>query len=306
MTRPEEQRSADRILSTVIARHALTNAVVSYVTSSFNTIYRVSADQGEFMLRVSPPQRIHEQDVTEADEAWTDRVRGAGLAAPQLIRAFDGSTVLTEGRGEGGQAVLLTWLDGTDLQWPLTPGQIELLGELSAQLHRAVSPTATRTPGVLDASNPILFAVPDLLSTAPSAHRALFRRRFSEAQACLREVWSTANEMPRVLHFDLTPRNVLQLADGRLAVIDCQDLAWGHPAQDIANTIYGITRGELDETVTALFRAGYQRHAAWPDLDAGRLRQLFIARRIVMINLALTLRRPGLAAYLDRHAAALS
>lgn len=227
MTRPEEQRSADRILSTVIARHALTNAVVSYVTSSFNTIYRVSADQGEFMLRVSPPQRIHEPDVTEAEEAWTDRVRGAGLAAPQLIRAFDGSTVLTEGRGEGGQAVLLTWLDGTDLQWPLTPGQIELLGELSAQLHRAVSPTATRTPGVLDASNPILFAVPDLLSTAPSAHRALFRRRFSEAQACLREVWSTANEMPRVLHFDLTPRNVLQLADGRLAVIDCQDLAWG-------------------------------------------------------------------------------
>ena len=306
MTRPEKQRSADRILSNVIARHALTNAVVSYVKSSFNTIYRVLADQGEFMLRVSPPQRIHEPHVTQAEEAWTDRIREAGLAAPQMIRTLDGSAVVTEERGAERQAVLFTWMDGTGFQWPLTPGQVELLGELSAQLHSAVSPNATRAPGVLDASRPILFAAPDLLSTAPSAHRALFRRRFSEAQACLREIWSTAHEIPRVLHFDLTPRNVLQLTDGRLAVIDCQDLAWGHRVQDIANTLYGITRGKLDETVTALFRAGYQRHAAWPDLDAGRLRQLFIARRIVMINLALILRRPGLAAYLDNHAAALS
>ena len=90
MTRPEKQRSADRILSNVIARHALTNAVVSYVTSSFNTIYRVLADQGEFMLRVSPPQRIHEPHVTQAEEAWTDRIREAGLAAPQMIRTLDG------------------------------------------------------------------------------------------------------------------------------------------------------------------------------------------------------------------------
>ena len=163
MTRPEKQRSADRILSNVIARHALTNAVVSYVTSSFNTIYRVLADQGEFMLRMSPPQRIHEPHATQAEEAWTDRIREAGLAAPQMIRTLDGSAVVTEERGAERQAVLFTWMDGTGFQWPLTPGQVELLGELSAQLHSAVSPNATRAPSVLDASRDPLYRIRNIL-----------------------------------------------------------------------------------------------------------------------------------------------
>lgn len=305
MARPDERKQADRLLANAIGRYALTNAVARYVTSSFNTVYRVSADEGVFALRVSPPQRIHEPRATEAEEAWTNRMRAAGIAAPRIVRTVDDSLDVSAPESAASRAVLLTWMDGTDLQWPLTSDQISSLGELSARLHLATPLSATRESGVLDASTPILFAVPDLLSAAPSAHRELFGRRFVQAQECVREVWSTATEMPRVLHFDLTPRNILHLADGRIAVIDCQDLAWGHRAQDIANTIYGITRGEADDPAMVSFRAGYERHAPWPDLDAERLRRLFVARRIGMINLALILRRPGLAAYLDRHAAAL-
>ena len=43
----------------------------------------------------------------------------------------------------------------------------------------------------------------------------------------------------------------------------------------------------------------------WPDLPDDRWRDLLVARRLQVLNLALTLRRPGLAAYLAHHAAAL-
>lgn len=305
MTRADAVWQTDAFVDAALAEYALTNAAVSFLTLSFNTIYRVSAAEGEFTLRVSPEERIHAPHVTDAEEAWTDQIGKAGLVAPRILRTVDGRVEVAEPGPAGRRAVLLTWVDGTALERPLTPEQIVSLGELSAQAHLASPPTDIRPPGVLDARSPILFEVPDLLSRAPEAHRELFRTRAAQAQEYLTELWATADEAPRVLHFDLTPNNVLRLADGRLSVIDCQDLAWGHRAQDIAHTIYGITRGELDERATARFRAGYERHATWPELDSGRLRRLFVARRIGMINLALTLRRPGLAAYLDRHAAAL-
>jgi Ser/Thr protein kinase RdoA (MazF antagonist) len=109
-----------------------------------------------------------------------------------------------------------------------------------------------------------------------------------------------------VIHFDLTPRNVVRLPDGGLGAIDFQDMAWGHRAHDIAHSVFGATRGEWSVSALTAFRAGYSRHAAWPAIDDDLLRRLFVARRVSMINLTLALRRPGFDENLARHLTALS
>lgn len=306
MARSDAVRTLDRFPRAALARYALTQPELRPFASSFNDIYRVSAVEGEFVLRVSPRQCVHSAHAAQAEQAWTDRIRSAGLSAPTVVGTRDGGLVVTEDGPAARRAVILTWIAGKVLEQPFPADRITSLGELSARLHQATPPSSTRPAGVLDASSPTLFAVPDVLESAPPGHREILRQRSKQAREWLHELWSSEEEVPRVLHFDLTPKNVVEMDGEGLAVIDCEDLAWGHRAQDIANTIYGITHGEFDAHAITMFRTGYERHAAWPDLDDERLRQLFIVRRIGMVNLSLTLRRPGLAEYLDSHAAALT
>lgn len=58
--------------------HALTKFPISQpratrAAESFNTVYRVRADEGDFMLRVSRSPIIHESNAPEAEESWTAR-----------------------------------------------------------------------------------------------------------------------------------------------------------------------------------------------------------------------------------------
>jgi hypothetical protein len=75
--------------------------------------------------------------------------------------------------------------------------------------------------------------------------------------------------------------------------------------QDLANTLFSISRDDTDGSLALAFRAEYEVHRPWPELADALLEDLFIARRLQMVNLALGMQRPGLAEYLDRHASAL-
>ncbi|MGI8679350.1 MAG: phosphotransferase [Jatrophihabitans sp.] len=105
-----------------------------------------------------------------------------------------------------------------------------------------------------------------------------------------------------MIHSDLTPNNVL-LSRGRLAAIDFQDMTWGHVEQDLANSIFGITRGVAVEDCTRAFRSSEQIRP-WPNLPKscyGPLRRAPTrdGEPGVFMN------RAGLVDYLEHHAVAL-
>ena len=50
----------------------------------------------------------------------------------------------------------------------------------------------------------------------------------------------------------------------------------------------------------AAFRLGYESVRPWPDLPPELLATLCAARRLHQLNLSLTLRKPGLDAFVDR------
>jgi Ser/Thr protein kinase RdoA (MazF antagonist) len=99
-------------------------------------------------------------------------------------------------------------------------------------------------------------------------------------------------------HGDLT------FADGQSA-IDFQDMMWGLEEQDLANTLFGLRRDDSDGTLVEEFRHAYTSNRPLPELDDALLKQLQIARRLQRVNLALTIRRPGIANFLNGHAAEL-
>jgi len=284
----------------------VTDPHLEHVTDSFNTIFRVRAVEGDFTLRVNDGPVIHSVLGPQVEEAWTTDLAAAGIAVPQTIRTRSGSLVVTSDALQSYRASLLTWMPGEALPRPVDAPRIGAIGELSARMHLASQPRPWHPAGSLDARRLTLFDIPDVLHTAPRPYRSVLLIAASRTRTWLREFWCSIDESPRLLHFDLTPNNLVMRPDRSLAAIDCEDLAWGHRHQDIANTLYGITRGVVDEHALVAFRDGYQRHAAWPKISTQDLEQLFTVRRLTMTNLALTLRRPGLLEYVARHVRAIS
>ena len=72
--------------------------------------------------------------------------------------------------------------------------------------------------------------------------------------------------------------------------------------QDLARTIYGLTRGVSVSATLESFRAGYQTVRPWPQLEDRLLADLLAARRLMMVNLAIGVGRPDLSEYTERHA----
>lgn len=274
---------------------------------SFNTVFRVSCGGATYLLRVGPARTIHEVGAAFAEYQWTSALADRGLPVPRIVLTMGGAAsvrVAVPGVPDIRECTLLTWRTGRTLTRPLGRDDVADLGALAAEFHSASPVLPNRPAGVLDGRGVRHFQIPDLLDEAPCTNRAVFRAAMLRAQHGLDRLWKYATDTPRLIHSDLTPNNVLR-SRGRLAAIDFQDMTWGHLEQDLSNTLFGITRGLDVDSALPTFRSSYEQIRPWPALDPELLADLFAARRLEMVNLALAMNRAGLHDYLERHAAAL-
>lgn len=286
----------------VLRHYDISVTRVNRLAVSFNTLFTVDSADARYLLRVGPELRIHDVDSPRAEAAWTEQLAAAGVAVPRLIRTTDGAPAMTVADGPVTRTcTMFTWIDGQTLPRPMSVTDAEELGGLAARLH-AASPSTEECPsGALDGRNVLLFQLPDLLDRASEA--GVFRAALVRARAAIDRLWTDPAGPPQRLHGDLTAGNVVRCGD-RLVPIDFQDMFWGYPQQDVAHSLFSYLRHD-DGTFATAFRRGYEKHRRWPDFDAVRIEDLFAARRLMMVNLALALDRPGLDDYLAMHAAAL-
>ncbi len=282
-------------------RYELGDYALVALAESFNTMFRIELASTFLVLRVGPRRRVHPVGATRAEGRWTRELASSGLRVPQLVLVADGAaSVVVEGR----ECSVWTWVPGEPMTRPPTRVDVQQLAALSARLHDATSPVANQPPGVLTARSVHYFDVPDLLSELRSPNRDVLVAARERAQEAIDRLWRTAHGPPRVVHGDLTPSNVVR-HDGDLFAIDCQDLSWAHVEQDLAHSIYGVTRGDDLAAGLAAFRDGYERIRPWPRLDLDLLGDLVAARRVSMVNLAVLRGRPDLDTYVAGHAEAL-
>lgn len=302
LTEPGRGRRLRRVADAALAEYGLAGASARVLSTSFNTLYRV----GDRVLRVGPGLRIHADGQAEAEARFLAELAQAGVEVPGIERTLDGRAgvaVDVESVPGTRECVLLTWTPGAMMTAPITASDARDLGTLSARLHAASAAVRIRPTGVLDGRAVLLFEIRDRIGQLRPRFAGLFDDALGRATAAIERLWGSGGEA-RVVHGDLTPANVVR-ARGGLVPIDFQDLFWGTTQQDIAHTLFSVLRDDGDGSRRASFREGYSAVRPWPDFADVDLVDLFIARRLEMVNLALALDRPGLDEYLERHAAAI-
>jgi Ser/Thr protein kinase RdoA (MazF antagonist) len=278
-----------------LQHYDLRDARPELLVESFNTIYRVHAAVGSFVLRVGPPYRIHRPGAAEAEAALIQQVSADRIAAPTVVRTRDGRAAVTV---DDRDCMLLHWVPGRPVSRPTSVADAAGLGALAARLHAV--PDTTRSDGALDGRSVLLFDIPDHLGELGARYGSLFRDAYDRAHAAVERLYATPGAA-RTLHGDLTPNNVVRSSEG-LVAIDYQDLLRGRVEQDLAHTLFALMRDDdADGRLVTAFRTAYERTRPWPEIDP----DLFIARRLQLVNLVLFCGRDDLPNHLDRHAAAL-
>lgn len=281
---------------------------VRLFVNGFNCIYRVESAQGDqYVMRLSATHGCHDVDETRAELAWLAALRrDTDLRVPKPISMRNGDLVGVLGKELGArhhQYVLFAWMTGR------TPGErvgistATRTGELAARLHaHAQSFTlpdgrARRFDSAFPYANEAYsFVEPVLLFD--DVNRDLFKgdlydiytRARDRVERVTRALFETGASVPRLIHNDLHPWNLL-VHKGEVSAIDFEDLMWGFPLQDIATTFYYFLCRPNGIDLMRAYRQGYESVATWPGQDDGAggdaLSTLVAGRGLILANTVL-------------------
>ena len=281
----------------------------SFVARAFNTVFRVDVANGStYALRMSPSLRIHAAGCEEAEADWVAALRrDAGLNSPQVIRAQDGSVVVSvTAAGVPGvrTCVLFEWVRGHRLRDSWTTPLVGKTGELTAVVHEhAAAHQAESAPaGVLVADHVLYFLAERRLEELRPVYGSALDDAVDRAQQTVDELWRHQRHPPHLLHGDIQPGNVMADRDD-VVLIDFQDLIWGFELQDLAMTQLAFDQIDASGALSAAFRAGYETRRAWPETDAETVAALRAARHLNILNFGLkNVRGHGFDEFVRRHA----
>jgi len=270
------------------------------LTAATNVVFRVDcADGRRLVLRMTSPKSAHSAENVRSEIAWIRALaRESEIGVPEPIPAPDGEYVRTLQAPDipgAWHCALFMWVPGAMLDERLTLENVSRHGRLAATLHehgrtfappegfrirryRSLFPYAD--PSVPNPEPIVLFdrCPPELM---PPARLAVFREAHDRIQAEIDRLFEEAP--PQVIHNDLHAWNV-KVCRRRLYALDFEDLLLGHPAQDLATTLYYYHYRENYEGILDAFRAGYETVRAWPEQRAGQLEALIAGRGILLAN----------------------
>jgi Ser/Thr protein kinase RdoA (MazF antagonist) len=247
---------------------------IRLLTNDFNGVFRIDTSEGPFVLRVSLPYRSNAQLRAECD--WLRALHGVvDVPRPILTRAGDRWAV-AEAQGVPGsrRCVLFTWMPGRAMRATDAPDVFAALGASTAALH-AHAGDWRRPRGLLEWDHLFPYpAEPSIIFGLPLSKdaRAIWLDAAQAAEEAFRAVAATG-EQPRISHMDLYPANV-RVHRGRVAILDFDDCMLAHPVQDLGVSAFRCRSRGVGSARLRAFRAGYERHAAWPD---ARVLEMFVA-----------------------------
>ncbi len=285
-----------------VARRALGDfgipreAGLRFVNRRENVVFRVTADTGEWALKVHRPG-YHTDGEIESEAAFLQSLAGAGVGVARPLRRSDGSHVahVLDAHGTGVQVSLQEWLPAaTPLgsspatftgQARPTEADLRELGRTIALLHDCAERSGTPAGydrHAWDAAGlcgpAALWGRASDLPTLSAAQRAtLVDVEAAVARDLLRLDRSAASFGP--IHADLTMENVL-VSGGRIVVIDFDDCGEGWYLFDLATACFFLTgHPQRDELVAAVLD-GYRSQRPLTRRDVEAWQPLLLARAL--------------------------
>lgn len=240
-----------------VAQYPIDATRVRLLHAGYNSTYRVDTPSGRLALRVTRagPTRAH----VLAEVAWMRAVAAdTGLRVARPLAARDGTPVVSV---DGRQCVLSTWVDGAQRSNSLSPRMLAAVGAALAILHQQGAAWQPPPGWQRPAFDGLWLSGPDPRPHLPPTVAALF----DAAAGRVAPVLDRLRALPRhVIHGDLHQGNYRFAAGIDLGILDFDDCAIGHPAQDVAITLYYLQTHPRFDALWAALRAGYERLRPWP------------------------------------------
>lgn len=271
------------------------------VSLSENVTYRVSDHRSsvDYVLRLHRPG-YNSIAALESERLWTGALREAGISTPEPLLTRQGRHfVLIDIPGVGEQrcAGVTRWAEGTPLSDYMRSHScneerkqiFHRIGEVAAAIHNHATrwlepPGFTRRRLDLEG----------LLGEAPSwgrfwEHASLTgpeRVRLRRARQAIRPILQSYGERAdnfSLIHADLHPDNIIY-NDGRMALIDFDDSAYGWHLYDLASALVEDRFAPDYEALRAALLEGYCEHRRLAARDIELLPVFMLVRGMAIIG----------------------
>jgi len=292
-----------------LERYGIVPAAMTTIATSWNTVFRVDAENGErYVLRVSLPHYTEPDGQGEIE--WMGAIAGeTDIPLPRPIRTLDGEPVVTASTPEVPEprvCLLFSFVEGTMVNDP-SPEDSVAWGELTARLHRFSNsyrpphPTGRSTfRSILPFPHDRLVIFNDEFRELISPRHDLLREAMDRAQGAIDELYADESSRPILLHNDLHPWNILH-HEGTYTVIDFEDMMWGFPVQDAGVALFYVLRRPDFRDILARYREGYTRHLPWFERREGELDDMMVVRDLHLLNVSLQMNLPDRLARLEKY-----
>ncbi len=302
-TLPQEEQIAS---FTVFAREILNDygfgaCTLESVNYEFNISFCVTDSEGKkFALRINI-NSTRTLANTEAEIAWVNDLQerpGILVGRPVRIKALTNSPQSSSGfvhqklHRDSGRlltAVLLTWVEGEELEDEPTDEQILAMGKTMAHLHDSSSDFNLPAGCELTRFDHPFWGTADCLfhnsSSLPLETKPLLEKAFTRITGVVNEMYAANESKIQIIHADMHGGNVIwsderaRTGEG-LAVIDFDDCGYGLLVQDISIALYYFDTPEQD----ALFLKGYESVRALPKYSEFEMNSLLLHRRFMLLN----------------------
>ncbi len=259
-----------------------------------NAIFRVDTADGPLALRIDYLQE-HPDESAEVEAAWLDALANdTDLDVVRLVHARSGEPFVREeavGVPGARRCTLFEWIPGRPLEDHMTPTQYRRLGSLSARLHlHGATFQPPRRPMAMDTvfywpTDPIVYRLPEHAHHFTGDRLELLERTIAAVEPAYARLDPGGAQ---IIHADLHMWNV-HVYRNRMIALDFEDVAWGHPVQDVAITLFYGRSDPRYPALRAAFEEGYRTVAPWPVEYPGQLEQFMAARTVMFINFVLNM-----------------
>lgn len=282
LTAQAQVASLSDCVVSILNQYDLGRVETESINHEYNSTFKVTAASGEkYALRININSGRSLENL-RAEVFWVSNI--TDVLVPRPVANAAGEFVTTgwhEATGRNLNAVLYTWLEGSEPGDEPSTEQLFAAGAAMAKLHDSASDLVLPADVSLPDLSDFFWGSPDLLLSGESELDASEKSLVARAKALAEEVLvelSHADDS-RPIHADIHPWNMMW-HEGEIAIFDFDDSGIGLPVQDLATSLYYMDTEEQDQA----FLAGYSSVRPLPVYSDVQMKMLLLQRRLLLLN----------------------